>query len=140
MPTRAVGQLVADTLSPDVGADAVGLLVFPDAWTANVDQFLAGLGDLPSDRFLPIWGAATPDDAMVQSYQYCDDEVVSDGVAYALLLGEAKASWAIGMSYIPIAGERTVTRSQGNVIYEIDGKPALEVLQEYPPDPALTDD
>lgn len=139
--SRAVGQLVADTLSPDVGADAVGLLVFPDAWTANVDQFLAGLeGDLPSDRFLPIWGAAAPDDAMVQSYQYCDDEVVSDGVAYALLLGEAKASWAIGMSYIPIAGERTVTRSQGNVIYEIDGKPALEVLQEYLPDPALTDD
>jgi hypothetical protein len=25
-----------------------------------------------------------------------------------------------------------VTRSQGNVIYEIDGKPAVEVLKEYP--------
>jgi hypothetical protein len=124
-----------------VGADAVGLLVFPDAWTANVDQFLAGLeGDLPSDRFLPIWGAAAPDDAMVQSYQYCDDEVVSDGVAYALLSGEAQASWDIGIGYIPIGGERKVTRSQGNVIYEIDGKPALEVLQEYIPDPALAED
>jgi len=33
-----------------------------------------------------------------------------------------------------------VTRSQGNVIYEIDGKPALEVLQEYLPDRALAED
>jgi hypothetical protein len=32
-----------------------------------------------------------------------------------------------------------VTRSEGNRIYEIDGKPALEVLQEYLPDTALAD-
>ena len=32
-----------------------------------------------------------------------------------------------------------MTRSQGNVIYEIDGKPALEVFQEYLPDPALAE-
>jgi hypothetical protein len=77
---------------------------------------------------------------VVRTYQYCDDEVVSDGVAYGLLSGEAKASWDFGISYILIGGERTVTRSQGNVIYEIDGKPALEVLQEYMPDYALADD
>ena len=33
-----------------------------------------------------------------------------------------------------------MTRSKGNVIYEIDGKPALEVLKEYIPEGALTDD
>jgi hypothetical protein len=33
-----------------------------------------------------------------------------------------------------------VTRSQGNVIYEIDGEPALEVLQEYLPEQALVED
>ena len=139
--SRAAGQLVAQTLSSDLSADAVGLFVFPDGLTANVDHFLAGLEDnLSSDQFLPIWGGCPVGDfALVQSYQYCDDEVVSDGVAYALLSGEAQPAWAIGISYIPIAGERTVTRSQGNVIYEIDGKPALEVLGEYLPDPALTE-
>src|SRR5919112_3850617 len=139
--SRATGQLVAQTLSSDLSADAVGLFVFPDGLTANVDHFLAGLEDnLSSDQFLPIWGGCPVGDfALDQSYQYCDDEVVSDGVAYALLSGEAQPAWAIGISYIPIAGERTVTRSQGNVIYEIDGKPALEVLGEYLPDPALTE-
>jgi hypothetical protein len=33
-----------------------------------------------------------------------------------------------------------VTRSKGNVIYEIDGKPALEVLKEYLPEHALVED
>jgi hypothetical protein len=139
--SQAAGQRVARSLSSDLGADALGLFVFPDGTTVNFDEFFAGLeGDLPSDRFLPIWGGGAGDNlAMRQTYQYCDDEVVSDGVAYALLSGEALPAWAIDVGYIPIGGERTVTRSQGNVIYEIDGSPALEVFQEYLPDPALAE-
>src|ERR671916_1265996 len=138
----ATGQRVAQSLSSEVSADAVGLFVFPDGTTVNFDNFFAGLeGNLSSDQFLPFWGGGAGDNlAMVQTYQYCDDEVVSDGVAYTLLSGEAHLASTIGIGYIPIGGERTVTRSQGNVIYEIDGKPALEVLQEYLPDRALAED
>jgi hypothetical protein len=120
----------------------VGLFVFPDGTTVNFDEFFAGLeGALSSDRFLPLWGGGAGDNlALVQTYQYCDDEIVSDGVAYALLSGEAHPVSAIGIGYLPIGGERKVTRSQGNVIYEIDGKPAVEVLQEYLPDSALAED
>jgi hypothetical protein len=137
----AAGQQVAQGLSSDLGADAVGLFVFPDGTTVNFDDFFAGLeGNLPSDRFLPIWGGGAGDNlTLVQTYQYCDDEIVSDGVAYGLLSGKAQPVSAIGIGYIPIGSERTVTRSQGNVIYEIDGKPTLEVLQEYVPDGALAE-
>jgi hypothetical protein len=108
----------------------------------NFDHFFAGLeGELSSDQFLPLWGGGAGDNfAMAQTYQYCDDEVVSDGVAYALLSGEVQQASAIGIGYIPIGGERKVTRSEGNVIYEIDGKPALEMLREYLPERALADD
>jgi hypothetical protein len=140
--SRTTGQQVAQSLSSDLSTDAVGLFVFPDGTTVNFDHFFAGLeGELSSDQFLPLWGGGAGDNfAMVQTYQYCDDEVVSDGVAYALLSGEAHLASTIGIGYIPIGGERKVTRSQGNVIYEIDGKPALEVLQEYLPDRVLTED
>ena len=140
--SRAAGQLIAQNLSSDVGADAMGLFVFPDGTTVNFDEFFAGLeGNLPSDEFLPLWGGGAGDHlALVQTYQYCDDEVVSDGVAYALLSGEAQPASTIGIGYIPIGGERKVTRSKGNVIYEMDGKPALEVLREYLPEQALTSD
>jgi hypothetical protein len=140
--SRATGQRVAQSLSSDLSADAVGLFIFPDGTTVNFDHFFAGLeGNLSSDQFLPLWGGGAGDNlALVQTYQYCDDEIVSDGVAYALLSGEAQPASAIGIGYIPIGGERTVTRSQGNVIYEMDRKPVLEVLQEYLPDRALADD
>src|ERR687898_1795477 len=86
----AAGQQVAQDLSSDLGADAVGLFVFPDGTTVNFDDFFAGLeGNLPSDRFLPIWGGGASDNfAMRQTYQYCNDEIASDGVAYTLLSGE----------------------------------------------------
>src|SRR3712207_4486122 len=62
------------------------------------------------------------------------------GVSYALLSGEAHAAWAISHTLIPIGGERIVTRSHGNVIYEIDSKPATEVLKEYLPEGVLVED
>jgi hypothetical protein len=149
--SRAVGQRVAQELLPYLSADTIGLFVFPDGmsaifdtfFTANFDNFLAGLeGSLPSDRFLPLWGGGAGNnfDAGAPTYQYCDDEVVSDGVAYALLSGKAQAGWAMSHSLIPIGGERIVTRSKGNVIYEIDGKAAAEVLKEYLPEQALAKD
>jgi len=149
--SRAVGQRVAEDLVPHLSSDTIGLFVFPDGmsaifdtfFAANFDTFLAGLeGSLPSDRFLPLWGGGAGNnfDAGAPTYQYCDDDVVSDGVAYALLSGKAQAGWAMSHSLIPIGGARTVTRSQGNVIYEIDGKPAAEVLKEYLPEQALAKD
>ena len=142
--SRAVGQRVAQELLPHLSADTIGLFVFPDGLANNLGDFIAGLEEkLPSDRFLPIWGGGAGNNYNFgePTYQYCDDEIVSDGVSYALLSGKAQAGWAISHGCIPIGGERKVTRSQGHVIYEIDGKPAVEVLKEYLPDThALTDD
>jgi hypothetical protein len=141
--SRAVGKRVAKDLLPHLSSDTIGLFVFPDGLTLTLFDFFAGLeGNLLSERFLPLWGGGAGNNFSVEgpTYQYCDDEVVSDGVSYALLSGEAQTAWAISHGLMPIGGERVVTRSQGNVIYEIDGKPAVEVLKEYLPEGALADD
>jgi hypothetical protein len=148
---RAVGKRVAKDLLPHLSSDTIGLFVFPDgvkdfvAPTENlVDNFFAGLEEnLPSERFLPLWGGGAGNnfnDWASPPYQYCDDEVITDGVSYALLSGKARAGWAISHACIPIGGERIVTRGQGNIIYELDGKPAMEVFKEYIPEGTLTDD
>ena len=141
---RAVGQQVAQDLLPHLSADAIGLFVFPDGLiTLTLENFFAGLeGNLSSERFLPLWGGGAGNnlDTVGPTYQYCDDEVISGGISYALLSGKAQASWAISHGLVPIGGERIVTRSKGNVIYEIDDKPAVEVLKEYLPEQALTEE
>jgi hypothetical protein len=140
---RAVGQQVAQDLLPTLSAETIGLFVFPDGMTDNLDPFFAGLeGNLPRERFLPLWGGGAGNNFNLEepTYQYCDDEVISGGVSYALLSGEALPGWAISHGMMPIGGERIVTRSKGNVIYEIDAKPAVEVLKEYLPEGALAND
>jgi hypothetical protein len=147
--SRAVGQRVAKDLLPYLSADTIGLFVFPDGRkdfgvaTDSFDNFFAGLEEnLPSERFLPLWGGGAGNDFTLEepTYQYCDDEVISGGISYALLSGEARTAWAISHGCIPIGSERIVTRSKGNIIYEIDGKPATDVLKEYLPERALADD
>src|ERR671918_793605 len=148
---RAVGKQVAKDLLPHLSIDTIGLFVFPDGLkdfvvpTENlVDNFIAGLeGNLPSERFLPMWGGGANvnfNNWAPPTYQYCDDEIITDGLSYALLSGKTQAGWAISHACIPIGGERIVTRSKGNIIYEIDGKPAMEVFEEYIPAGTLTDD
>jgi hypothetical protein len=141
--SRTVGQRVAQELLPHLSADTIGLFVFPDGLNLTLYNFFAGLEEnLPSERFLPMWGGGAGNNFSVEmpTYQYCDHEVVTDGVSYALLSGKAQTSWAISHGLIPLGGARTVTRSQGNVIHEIDGKPAVEVLKEYLPEQALVED
>jgi hypothetical protein len=148
---RAVGQRVAKDLLPHLSAETIGLFVFPDgvkdfivATNNLIDNFFAGLDEnLPSERFLPLWGGGAGNNFSnfaSPTYQYCDDEVITDGVSYALLSGKARAGWAISHGCIPIGGEHIVTRSQGNIIYEIDGKPAMDVFEEYIPEGTLTYD
>jgi hypothetical protein len=48
--TRAVGQWVAEDALPHLSAETIGLFVFPDGRTENLDNFFAGLEEnLPSD-------------------------------------------------------------------------------------------
>jgi hypothetical protein len=141
---RLVGQRVAKDVRPDLSDDTVGLFVFPDGLiTLTLEYFIAGLEEnLPSERFLPLWGGGAGNNLNTEgrTYQYCDDEVISGGVSYALLSGKVQSAWAISHGLVPIGSERIVTRSQGNIIYEIDSKPAVEVLKEYLPEHALVED
>jgi hypothetical protein len=136
---RAVGQQVAQELQADLSSSTMGLFIFTNPFAGTTNDFIAGLEtNLSTDRFLPLWGGVAGDNlAWRQAYQYYDDDMISDGVAYTLLSGEAQTAWAISHSCTPIGSERIVTRCQGKVIYEIDGKPVLEVIKEYIPDPDL---
>ncbi|MGI8617590.1 MAG: FIST signal transduction protein [Gemmatimonadaceae bacterium] len=122
---RGVGERIAD--------DTLGLFVFADGLSLNFDRFVRGFeSQLALGRHLPLFGGTAADNwAMKRTYQYCDDEISSDGVAWALMSGNARVASAVNHGCIPIGSERTVTRAEGNLIYEIDGKPVLEVLKEY---------
>jgi len=130
---RGAGHEVAATIQPHLGDDALALFAFADGLTFNFDQFNAGLDEtLQLDRLLPLLGGTAGDNyRMERTYQYCDDAVLTDSVTFALCSGRARIAWAVNHGCSPLGSERQVTRSVGNVIHEIDGRPVLDVLREY---------
>ena len=81
---RDAGKRAAQDLLPHLSAETIGLFVFPDGVSLSLEHFFAGLeGTLSSERFLPMWGGGAGNNIILgkPTYQYCNDEYVSDGVS-----------------------------------------------------------
>ncbi len=136
-----VGRAIAKAIQSEVSSDTLALFLFPDGTTVNFDRLAASLeGQLNLDHLLPLVGGTAGDNWEIKrTYQYHNDRIVSDGVAWALLSGGAQIAWAVNHGCVPVGIEHKVTRCEGNVIHEIDGKPALEILKDYLTDDELED-
>ncbi|PPC87040.1 MAG: hypothetical protein CTY37_04465 [Methylotenera sp.] len=116
-------QLKADTLRT--------ILVISDGLNVNGSELLKGfqsvLGDIPI-----VGGLAGDGGAFVKTLQLYND-TVSDNLVIAVgLYGPAliTASGALG-GWKPYGPPRTVTKSEKNVVFEMDGKPALPLYRMY---------
>ncbi|MBW4520488.1 MAG: FIST C-terminal domain-containing protein [Scytolyngbya sp. HA4215-MV1] len=128
-----VGREVGKEIEAQQQPDTLAMILLADGITFNFDRFITALETIfHPTQFLPIFGGAAGGNlAMQHTYQYCNDQVITDGVVWALLSGKGKVAWALNHGCIPIGCERKVTRCEANVIYEIDHQPVLEVLKEY---------
>ena len=116
-------QLKADSLRT--------VLLFSDGLKVNGSELLSGfqsvLGEIPI-----VGGMAGDGAAFVKTLQLFND-TVSDGLVIAIgLYGNnlVTASGALG-GWKPYGPPRKVTRSEKNVVYELDGKPALPLYRMY---------
>lgn len=124
-----VGATIASKLKFEMPENAQALFLFTDGISLNFDRLVAGI---ETQLKLPVLGGAAGSDAeMRETFQYCDDQVISDGVVATMISGDCQITWALNHGCVPIGSERKVTRAVGNVIYEIDHKPVFEVLREY---------
>lgn len=139
--SAGVGRAIANKVQPVLNSDALAMFVFPDSLTVNFENFRIGLEEqLNLNQFLPLVGGTAGDSWIFKhTYQYCNDQVVSDGVAWGLLSGSAHMATAVNHGCISMGIEHKLTRTKGNTIYEIDHRPALDVIRDYLSDDELVD-
>jgi small ligand-binding sensory domain FIST len=103
------------------------LVLLPDTYNGHPQRLLGSLQDHAG--FVPVVGAgATEGGASRMTFQICDTTVVNNAVAGMGLSGAFQAHVDITQGCQPITEAMTITRAQGNLIYEIDDRPALEVF------------
>lgn len=128
-----VGHEVGQCLSSTYHDDAIAILLFADGISCNFDQLMSTLeNQFAQASKIPILGGLSADNySMKTTYQYFNDSVLTDGVVWGMLMGQANLTLAINHGCVPLGSKYTVTKAQDNQIFELDYQPTLEVLKPY---------
>lgn len=103
------------------------LFLFPDFRT-NITNLFEGI---EKHCDLPLIGGASGDNLKFQQcYQFHDGQVTKDACIAVLMVGDFKLMTTVTHGSEPLGDPRIVTKCDGNVIYEIDGRPALDIASE----------
>ncbi len=123
------GQALAGKLSKD---GLVHAMVFSDGLKVNGTALVKGLNDnLPAD--VSVTGGLVGDGSDFKKTVVGLNSVAKEGSI--VLIGFYGTSLRVGYGSLggwdPFGIERLITKSKGNILYELDGKPALELYKTY---------
>jgi hypothetical protein len=107
------------------------VFVVSDGLTGSGDAVLRGL-QAALDADVPIAGGAAGDKRRLAGTRQFDERgVYQDGVAILAAYGPLCLSTGVESGWEPLGKRVRVTKSSGNVVQELDGKPAFDFYQHY---------
>ncbi len=123
------GKTLMSRLNQD---DLVSVLVISEGSFVNGSDLVAGFNEL-NNKNIPVTGGLAGDAARFAKTQVGLNTVAKEGTVVAI--GFYGTNLAIGHSsfggWDEFGKERVITKSTKNVLYEIDGKKALDLYKEY---------
>jgi hypothetical protein len=127
--SRAVGAALARELAGD---GLKGIVILSDGTKVNGDSLVAGCLDSVTPGVVVTGGLAGDGPRFQSTAVGCNDAMRSGRVAAIGLYGD---SLSIGHGsfggWDEFGPPRTITRSAGNVLFELDGEPALDLYKRY---------
>lgn len=127
--SRAAGQTLADALVED---DLVALFILSDGLLVNGSELASGLSSRVPPHVVVTGGLAGDGPRFKSTWVLADGAAVSGRVAAVALYGSrldvrygSRGGWDI------FGPDRVVTRAEGNVVFELDGKPVLDLYESY---------
>jgi len=112
-------------------SDTKGLIVLSDGLKSDTELFINELHKINSD--VVISGGRAADNAKFEKTYVFTDEVYTDnGAVLASLNSEAlfiRSEYIL--NWTPIGKEMVVTKCNGNILYELDNIPVVELYRKY---------
>lgn len=128
--TLAGKKAAEDLLKKLGGKKPVLVISILEGLTGNGAAIVRGMQQVLGEHFPIIGGSAGDDFAFKKTFEYFDGKAVNDMAIAVGLVGNF--SWGMGVrhGWEPIGLPMKVTKSEGAVLKELDGKPALKIYED----------
>jgi len=102
-----------------------------DGLTGNGTAIARGMTSVFGAQ-VPISGGAAGDNRQFkQTWQFIGNRVLSDSAVAIAMSGDFRVGTGVRSGWFPAGVPKKVTRARGNVVYELDGEPALTAYRRY---------
>ena len=127
--SRSCGEAIGRALAAD---DLAGIFVLSDGLNVNGSELVAGVTGVIGGK-IPLTGGLAGDSALFeQTLVGADCAPQSGRVAAIGFYGTAiRIGHGSAGGWDEFGPRRRITRSSGNVLYELDGEPALDLYERY---------
>ena len=129
-PLAACSQAVEQALEKSKLEPRLCITV-PDGLTVSGQRTVETLRGVLGNDVALFGGRAADHRRYEHTLQFCGREVVSDSVPILILSGSLVYSFGVASGWKPIGSPGMITRAEGNIVYEIDGAPAIEFYQRF---------
>ena len=129
---RAAGRRAAEEVKRQAPGGALrAFMMFPDVLVGNGAEIVRGALEALGTHFPVVGGAAGDDFEFKRTYQYQNDTVYSGSVVGLGMAGAFRFGIGVKHGWIPVGAPKKVTRSEGNLLHELDGLPAIKIYDDY---------
>ena len=125
------GRQVADRVKEQAGESMSLFMMLPDVLVGNGADIVRGVLESLGPHFPVVGGASGDDFKFEKTYQYCNDTVYSGAVIGVGFTGDVKFGIGVNHGWNPIGTPLKVTKSEGAVVHEINGRPAISVYEDH---------
>jgi len=125
------GVEIAKNLKPNISERAL-LTLLPDPFSINPYDLFEGVKSQLGN--IPIVGATASENPYVnETTAFCGNSVYKRSVSGLMIQGDFEYKIGITQGCQPVGPPFVITKSENNIIFELDGKPAFAVLKEFVP-------
>lgn len=131
--SQVAGERLATQLASEwAGAKLNAILVFAQGVNINGSALIDGIAAVAGAEVTLVGGLAGDGGQFTHTWTLCDGTVSDKHVVGIGFYGDAirLAHGSFG-GWQPFGATRLITRASANVLYELDGEPALEIYRRY---------
>ncbi len=105
--------------------------MLPDGMTGNGAAIVDGVKSVLGQNASIIGGSLGDDYLFKKTFEYYQDDVLTDVVVGVGLYGKFAYGFGIKHGWEPVGLPLKVTKAEGAKLQEVDGRPALKVYEDY---------